>query len=73
MLWFEPAYIHHDLTHMVLYLKNVVRHSCVTLVQPAKTAVRLPEQERNGEEGQNAGNKSGSGGDLGFNRQSQEV
>ena len=33
----------------------------MTIVRPAKTAVRLPALKKNGEGGQNAGNKSGSG------------
>ena len=33
----------------------------MTIVRPAKTAVRLPELEKNGEGGQNAGKQSGSG------------
>ena len=32
----------------------------MTIVRPAKTAVRLPGLEKNGEGGQNADNKSGS-------------
>ena len=31
----------------------------MTIVRPAKIAVRLPELEKNGEGGHNAGNKSG--------------
>ena len=33
----------------------------MTIVRPAKTAVRLPELEKNGEGGQHAGKQSGSG------------
>ena len=33
----------------------------MAIVRPAKTAVRLPELEKNGEGGQNAGKQSGSG------------
>ena len=45
---------------MVLYLNNVSCDSHVTLVRPAESVVRLPELDKYGDGGQNAGNKSGS-------------
>ena len=46
---------------MVLYLKNVVRPSCDHRATCENSRVRLPELEKNGEGGQNAGKQSGSG------------